>query len=82
MDRSKSNESYSEVDLEGKKNTEDDRKKSFYRRVSVHHFHVMKDQMVCCCCVPIGMAFHIIACLDLIFGIFLVVETFEYFEQS
>jgi hypothetical protein len=58
-------------------NTE--RKKSFYRRVSVHHFHVMKDQMACCCCVPLGMAYHIIACLDIIFMIFEVVQVLEYY---
>lgn len=58
------------------------RKKSFYRRVSVHHFHVMKDQMACCCCVPLGMAYHLIAVLDVLLGIFLVVEALEYYEQS
>lgn len=38
--------------------------------------------MACCCCVPLGMAYHLIACLDFILGIFLVVEALEYFEQA
>ena len=59
-----------------------ERKRSFYRRVSVHHFHVMKDQMACCCCVPLGMAYHIIACLDIIVGIISVVEALEYYTAA
>jgi len=53
-------------------------KESFYRRVSFHHFHVVSDQMACCCCVPLGMALHIIAGLDIIFMIFLIIQGFEY----
>lgn len=53
-------------------------RESFFRRVSFHHFHVVQDQMACCCCVPLGMALHIIAGLDVIFMIFLVIQGFEY----
>ena len=80
MDRTYSTDSSGGIDPE--KNNDNGRKKPFYRRASVHHFHVMKDQMACCCCVPLGMAYHLIACLDFLFGIFLVVETLEYFEQA
>ena len=80
MDRTYSSDSSGVIDPEAAENAS--RKKSFYRRVSVHHFHVMKDQMACCCCVPLGMAYHLIACLDFIFGIFLVIEALEYFEQA
>lgn len=55
-----------------------DRKQSFYRRVSVHHFHVMKDQMACCCCVPLGMAYHMIAAADTLVAIILAIEALEY----
>jgi hypothetical protein len=48
------------------------RKESFYRRMEFHHFHVIKDQMACCCCVPLGMALHIIAGVDILFAILLV----------
>jgi hypothetical protein len=34
--------------------------------------------MACCCCVPLGMALHIVAGLDVIFMIFLVIQGFEY----
>lgn len=54
------------------------RKRSFYRRVSVHHFHVLKDQMACCCCVPLGMAYHIIASLDVVISIFMVIQALEF----
>ena len=57
-------------------------KKSLYRRVSVHYFHVMKDQMACCCCVPLGMAFHIIACLDILVGAFLAVQVLENYTAA
>ena len=39
-------------------------RKSLYRRISMHHFHVVKDQMSCCCCVPLGMGYHMIAAAD------------------
>ncbi len=58
------------------------RKESFYRRVSFHHFHVVQDQMACCCCVPLGMALHIVAGLDVIFMIFLVIQGFEYMYSA
>jgi hypothetical protein len=59
-----------------------ERKKSFYRRVSVHHFHVMKDQMACCCCVPLGMAHHIIGCIDIVNFIFEIIQAMEYRAAS
>ena len=49
------------------------RRQSFYRRVSVHHFHVMKDTISCCCCVPLGMAYHMIAAADLSIAIIIAV---------
>jgi heme/copper-type cytochrome/quinol oxidase subunit 3 len=58
------------------------KKSSFYHRVSVHHFHVMKDQMACCCCVPLGMAYHIIACFEMLFMTFLIVQSLEYYYAA
>ena len=57
-------------------------KESFYRRVSFHHFNVVQDQMACCCCVPLGMAVHIVAGLDVIFMIFLIIQGFEYMYSA
>jgi hypothetical protein len=62
----------------GKGSINGSRKESFYRRVSFHHFHVVQDQMACCCCVPLGMALHIVAGLDVIFMISLIIQGFEY----
>jgi hypothetical protein len=39
---------------------------------------MVKDQMACCCCVPLGMALHIVAGLDIIFMIFLITQGFDY----
>ena len=47
--------------------------------MSFHHFHVMKDQMACCCCVPLGMAYHLVASLDIIFMILLGFQAAEYY---
>jgi len=62
----------------GKVSINGGRKESFYRRVSFHHFHVVQDQMACCCCVPLGMALHIVAGLDVIIMISLIIQGFEY----
>jgi|LauGreDrversion4_2_1035121.scaffolds.fasta_scaffold70481_2 hypothetical protein len=42
----------------------------------------MKDQMSCCCCVPLGMAYHIIACFEIIFMTFLIVQSLEYYYAA
>ena len=62
----------------GKGSINGSRKESFYRREEWHHFHLIQDQMACCCCVPLGMALHIVAGLDVIFMIFLIIQGFEY----
>lgn len=46
--------------------------------MSVHEWHVIKDQMLCCCCVPLGMALHIIAVFDILVAVVLVVQGLEF----
>ena len=54
---------------------------SLYRRISVHHFHVLEDQMGCCGCVPIGMGYHIIAVVDAVITVLVTVLAFYAFED-
>ena len=49
---------------------------SFYSRMSIHYFHITKDR-TCCCCIPVGMAFHIIAILDVLMLIAEIINIVE-----
>lgn len=42
----------------------------------------MKDQMACCCCVPLGMAYHIIASLDILIGVVLAIQVLENYTAA
>ena len=54
---------------------------SLYRRISVHHFHVLEDQMGCCGCVPIGMGYHIIAVIDAAITVLVMIFAFYAFQD-
>ena len=50
--------------------------------MSIHHFHVVENQMNCCGCVPLGMAIHLVAAIDLAITIALCYMAVKFYEAS